>query len=80
MAHANTLSQNLRKRLKESGMTQVQLAEASGVGQTVISRFLSGRCSITIANAEKLLLLVDNMDKRKARQSAKEEVEEAAGA
>lgn len=37
-----TISESVRQKIAESGMTQSQLSEASGVSQGRISEFLSG--------------------------------------
>jgi transcriptional regulator with XRE-family HTH domain len=79
---ATTLSQQLRSRIKRSGLTQMQLSGLSGIPQTTIGRFLRGG-DMTIEKADKLQLALDGISKTSRRtQSATEEpkVEETAGA
>lgn len=68
-----TISQTLRKRIQDSGLTQVQLAALSGVRQHTISRFLSGATSLRVDNADKLSTALDGLAKSKARRTNKEQ-------
>lgn len=47
-----TMETALRKRLVESGATQTEVAEASGVAQATVGRFLRGESNITVRNFE----------------------------
>ena len=48
------LSQTLKKAIRESEMTEYQIAKRAGISQIMISRFLSGERSIRLATADKL--------------------------
>jgi ribosome-binding protein aMBF1 (putative translation factor) len=53
-ASPNSLSENLKQAIRDSGQSEHQLANAAGVSQIVISRFLSGERDIRMATADKL--------------------------
>jgi transcriptional regulator with XRE-family HTH domain len=44
----------LRKAIVESGYTQNQLSELSGVNRAQINRFVSGERTLTLESAEKI--------------------------
>ena len=46
---------DLRKRIDGSGRTNVQLAEATGVHRSAISRFVRRERDLSIASTEKIL-------------------------
>ena len=47
----------LRKAIKESGLTQYRIAKDSGVPQPVVNRFVTGERGLTLESAAKLCLL-----------------------
>ena len=44
----------LRKAIEDSGMSQNQLSELSGVHRAQINRFVSGERTLTLESAEKI--------------------------
>ncbi|MEW4564676.1 helix-turn-helix transcriptional regulator [Bremerella sp. JC770] len=48
------ISEAIRKQIKASGVSHYQIAQGSGVSTSVLSRFMAGETSITLATAEKL--------------------------
>jgi len=52
------LANKLREAIKKSGKTQAEIAALSGVSQSVISSFTSGKQSLSIEKAEKLALAI----------------------
>jgi len=57
----------LRKAIVESGYTQNQLSELSGVNRSQINRFVSGERTLTLESAEKIakVLKLELRPKRK---------------
>ena len=51
---AKTISEQLREAIAKSGLSPYELAEASGVDRSVLSRFLNGRRSITLETLDRL--------------------------
>ena len=51
---------NLRTFRKSAGLTQVQLAELSGINQTEISQIELGKVNLTLARMETLARIVDH--------------------
>lgn len=49
-----TIADQLKKAIRESGLTSYALGKAADVGQPVIDRFLSGERDIRMATAAKL--------------------------
>ena len=49
-----TLSEQLRDRIATSRLSPYELARASGVDRSVLSRFLSGQRSLTLETVDKL--------------------------
>jgi transcriptional regulator with XRE-family HTH domain len=49
-----TITEQLRASIRKSGLSQEQIAEATGVSQGVLSRFVRGERSINLTTAEKL--------------------------
>jgi transcriptional regulator with XRE-family HTH domain len=49
-----TITEQLRASIRKSGLLQEQIAEATGVSQGVLSRFIRGERSINLTTAEKL--------------------------
>jgi len=53
-AISDSLSEVLRHAIRESGMTEYQIAKRAGISQIMISRFISGERDIRLATADKL--------------------------
>ncbi len=51
----NSLEQTLRDRITALGITQMEIANATGMAQSTVGRFMRGECSITIRNYEAIL-------------------------
>lgn len=51
----NSLEQTLRDRITALGLTQMEIANATGIAQSTVGRFMRGECSITIRNYEAIL-------------------------
>jgi plasmid maintenance system antidote protein VapI len=49
-----TISEQLRDRIATSRLSPYELAEASGVDRSVLSRFLAGKRSLTLDTVDKL--------------------------
>jgi len=49
-----TISEQLRDRITTSQLSPYELAEASGVDRSVLSRFLTGKRSLTLDTVDKL--------------------------
>jgi len=49
-----TISEQLRERIATSQLSPYELAEASGVDRSVLSRFLTGKRSLTLDTVDKL--------------------------
>jgi plasmid maintenance system antidote protein VapI len=49
-----TISEQLRDRITTSQLSPYELAEASGVDRSVLSRFLAGKRSLTLDTVDKL--------------------------
>lgn len=50
----NSLSESLKRAIRESEMTVYQIAKKAHVSQIIVSRFLSGERDIRVATADKL--------------------------
>lgn len=73
-----SLIQNTRDRLKKSGLTQSDIKDGSGVPQTTVCRFLSGRGGITGENLSALVAFLDRLDKAKRKAIAAEKEDQTA--
>jgi len=51
---AKTISEQLREAIGKSSLSPYELAEASGVDRSVLSRFLNGKRSITLDTVDRL--------------------------
>lgn len=51
----NALAQTIIEAIDASGMTRYQIAQATGIGQGVLSRFCSGQRDLQLATASRLL-------------------------
>jgi len=49
-----TITEQLRASIRKSGLMQESIAQATGVSQGVLSRFIRGERSINLTTAEKL--------------------------
>lgn len=49
-----SISDALRKTIRDSGESQIGIARATGVGQGSLSRFLAGRYSLTLDTVDRL--------------------------
>jgi transcriptional regulator with XRE-family HTH domain len=49
-----SLSDGVRKAIRECGMTRYEIAKRSGVGQGVLSRFMHGQNALTLTTLDKL--------------------------
>jgi plasmid maintenance system antidote protein VapI len=49
-----TISEQLRDRITTSQLSPYELAEVSGVDRSVLSRFLTGKRSLTLDTVDKL--------------------------
>jgi plasmid maintenance system antidote protein VapI len=54
-----TLSEQLRDRIATSRLSPYELAQASGVDRSVLSRFLAGKRSLTLDTVDKLAAVLD---------------------
>jgi plasmid maintenance system antidote protein VapI len=54
-----TLSDVLRRAILESGMTRYAIAVKAGVDQAALSRFVSGKRSMSLETADKLMDALD---------------------
>lgn len=54
MARRDTISEALKRAIRDSGKSVYQLAKESGVSHPVLFRFLSGERDIRLATADKL--------------------------
>lgn len=52
------LGNQLRKRLKRSGLSQRELASGAGIAQSTVGRFLNEETDLTLANYVRLLAFV----------------------
>ena len=50
----NSLSEALKRAIRQSNKTEYQIAKDAGVSQIVLSRFLSGERDIRMATADKI--------------------------
>ena len=50
----NSLSEALKRAIRDSDMTVYQIAKSAHVSQIIISRFLSGERDIRVATADKI--------------------------
>ena len=48
------LADDIRKTIRDSGMSRYAISRLSGVPESVFSRFMNGECSITLTTLEKL--------------------------
>jgi transcriptional regulator with XRE-family HTH domain len=51
---APSLSDDIRAAIGKAGLSPFELARASGVDRSVLSRFLAGKRTITLETADKL--------------------------
>ena len=49
-----TCSETIRRTIEKSSMTRYELAKKSGVSESVLSRFMSNSCGMTITTLDKL--------------------------
>jgi plasmid maintenance system antidote protein VapI len=54
-----TISEQLRDRIATSRLSPYELAQASGVDRSVLSRFLAGKRSLTLDTVDKLAAVLD---------------------
>jgi plasmid maintenance system antidote protein VapI len=54
-----TLSEQLRERIAASRLSPYELAAASGVDRSVLSRFLTGKRSLTLDTVDKLAAVLN---------------------
>ncbi|MDA1052112.1 MAG: helix-turn-helix transcriptional regulator [Planctomycetota bacterium] len=52
----DSLSETLKRAIRDSDQSEYQIAKSSGVSQIVISRFLSGERDIRMATADRLAI------------------------
>jgi plasmid maintenance system antidote protein VapI len=55
----STISEQLRDRITTSPLSPYELAEASGVDRSVLSRFLTGKRSLTLDTVNKLAAVLN---------------------
>ena len=53
-----TVSEQVRRAIKDSGMTRYEIAKRSGVSQSTLSRFVLGTASITLDRLDVLAPLL----------------------
>lgn len=53
------ISEAIRKHIETSGISRYQIAQGSGVSQSVLARFVAGETTLSLANAEKLAEFFD---------------------
>jgi len=53
------IERQLRRAVEESPLTQYQLAKASGIDKGILSRFIRGERTITLATAARLAEALD---------------------
>jgi plasmid maintenance system antidote protein VapI len=54
-----TISEQLREEISTSKLSPYELAEASGVDRSVLSRFLTGKRSLTLDTVDKLAAVLN---------------------
>ena len=54
MGHNNTLTEQLRRFVVESGLTRYQIAKLTGLPESTLSRFVAGGMTPRMATADKL--------------------------
>lgn len=52
MATARTFSDDLRDAIKRSGKTRYQISAETGVAQSVLSRFVTGKSGLSLASVD----------------------------
>jgi transcriptional regulator with XRE-family HTH domain len=53
------LSATLRRTIRESGLSRYAIAVRSGLDQGALSRFVTGKCGLTLDSADKLADALD---------------------
>ncbi|MDD4889886.1 MAG: helix-turn-helix transcriptional regulator [Phycisphaerae bacterium] len=51
---SDNLSDQIRKAIADSGLTRYAISKATGVGQDILSRFMTGKGGLTLDTLEKL--------------------------
>jgi len=64
------IQEQLRQAIEESPVTQYRLAKVSGIDKGILSRFIRGERTITLATAARLAEALD-LELRPARQPRK---------
>jgi len=64
------IQEQLRRAIEESPVTQYRLAKVSGIDKGILSRFIRGERTITLATAARLAEALD-LELRPARQPRK---------
>lgn len=54
MNKRETLTEQLRTAIQESGRSQVELAQAAGISQGQLSRFMNGQRDLRLSSVERL--------------------------
>lgn len=50
----NPISKQLRDAIRASGYSRYRLSQETGVGQSVLSRFMAGKYNLSLANIDRL--------------------------
>lgn len=53
-----TLSQSVRRLVRDCGMTQYELCHASGVDKAAMSRFMAGKSGLTLQSLDRLAVVL----------------------
>jgi len=65
------ISRQLRDAIRASGYSQYRLSEETGVGKSVLSRFMAGKYNLSLANADRLAAFLGlrlTQDKRRRKK------------
>jgi transcriptional regulator with XRE-family HTH domain len=68
---SESLIEQLKAAIEQSGMTRYKLAQAAGVEESTLSRFVNGKRSLSLESASRLaeVLNLELKPRRKARKA-----------
>jgi plasmid maintenance system antidote protein VapI len=67
---AESLTEQLKTAIEQSGMTRYKLAQAAGVEESTLSRFVNGKRSLSLESASRLAEFLD-LELRPCRKARK---------
>lgn len=50
----NTLTDQVRQAIEDSGLTRYAISQQTGIDQSALSRFMSGKTGLTLASLDRL--------------------------